>query len=128
MDYATTPAPTNEEAVRHLDYARNRAAIALDHVLFALHLKALEPGQSIKQLVEMGEHFYKISGLGAKQTAAAAAPLRVSFNFGAKPGEKEIAGEVVVETLPADDVLSLPPNLPVMMFTMDNALDCDTDE
>ncbi len=121
MDKSSLPVPTDDEAAKALAAARNRAAVALDDVLFNLHLRAIDTGSSIKQLLDMGEHFYKVSGLGAKQAAQVSQGNGFRLNI-ILNGARADTG-VTIEAVPEADMLDGDPPLAAALFHMTGDLE-----
>lgn len=79
--------PTPEQASRHLENARLKAAANLELITEKVAVRVLAEGEnavSTKTLLDAAEFNYKLSGLAAKQTGATpVAGFRVAFNFNA---------------------------------------------
>lgn len=126
------PPPSADEASKGLEYARNRAAVALDHAIFELQKRVYREDNSIRQILDMSDHFAKVSGLLAKQAAAAAPVAKITFSFGQKPAQgATIEGEVVLGPNPeSDDVLlpDIPPSVALLALPISDDLVSYADE
>jgi hypothetical protein len=121
---ANLPAVTPQDAALALENARLKAAVHLDLLSEELARRALDPVASVKTIHEAAEFNYKLSGLAAKQTAAApiGGGFKLTFNFNAARPSSGSARTIDVE--PEHDVLENPPAA-VSLLMAQNDLQCE---
>lgn len=101
MEY---PLPTKTEIDRLQEETRAMAAVNLHLGVKALGVRVIDPSLTTKSLLELNEHFYKVSGLAAKQEKQADTGRFVfNIHFGGQP--VTISSEKVVEGEPVDEVV-----------------------
>lgn len=111
-------APTHDQAAQYLDEARRVAAANLAEATRLMGVRLQAKGEKPKDLLDIAEFNYKLSGLAAKQGNAGPQGVSIAFNFGAtKPSN------TTIDVTPKPDALGEAPAgvLELIPVTMDLA-------
>ena len=117
------PPPTDEQAARHLNEARNLAAANLVLITQKMGLKATDVEATPRTILEAAEFNYKLSGMAAKQAQGnpAASGFQIAFNFNAAKPSRPI-----VDVTPEPGALpELPAHLSILPVTNDLVVDAE---